>query len=103
MPDETIAQEDQGVSPTIVMPFSDVTVRDGTDLVQATVDSSVTVGPNEPSGLVGITGVSDRLNMANRLYLPGGTDSHPTRRDRPKWGPSGTSDHPETLKALGRR
>ena len=38
VPDETIAQEDQGVPPTIVMPFSDVTVRDGTDLVQATVD-----------------------------------------------------------------
>ena len=37
VPDETLAQEDQGVPPTIVMPFSGVTVTDGTDLVQATV------------------------------------------------------------------
>jgi hypothetical protein len=57
VPDETLAQEDQGVPPTVVDPFSDVTVRDGTDLVQATVDFWGTGIPSAPSGLVGITGL----------------------------------------------
>jgi hypothetical protein len=60
-PDVTMAQEDQGASasPTIVTPFSDVIVRDGTDLVQATVEFFGNGGAStEPNGLVGITGAS---------------------------------------------
>ena len=51
VPDETVAQENQGVTPTIVKPFSDVTVRDGADLVQATVDFWVLVSLACQAGL----------------------------------------------------
>src|SRR3984957_14502117 len=57
VPDETLAQEDQGIPPTIVNPFSDVTVRDGTDLVRATVDFWGTGYPSAARGLTGINGV----------------------------------------------
>jgi hypothetical protein len=57
VPDETIAQEEQGVPPTIVMPFSGVTVSDGTDPVQATVDFYGTGTVEAASGMTAITGV----------------------------------------------
>jgi hypothetical protein len=57
VPDETVAQEEQGVPPTIVMPFSGVTVSDGTDPVQATVDFYGTGTVEAASGMTAITGV----------------------------------------------
>jgi Domain of unknown function (DUF4214) len=57
VPDETVAQEEQGIPPTIVMPFSGITVSDGTDLVQATVDFYGTGTVEAASGMTAITGV----------------------------------------------
>jgi large repetitive protein len=57
VPDETVAQEGQGIPPTIVMPFSSVTVSDGTDPVQATVDFYGTGTVEAAAGMTAITGV----------------------------------------------
>ena len=56
VPDVTIAQEEQGIAPTVVMPFSGITVSDGTDPVQATVDFYGT-GTPEADGMTAINGV----------------------------------------------
>ena len=69
MPDETVAQEGQGIPPTIVMPFSNVTVSDGTDPVQATVDFYGTGTVEAAAGMTAITGVPGTGSTWQSGYL----------------------------------